>query len=48
MSIIFKRYPIGAMWIDSNKNLEEIQSTVYNMLNIQFELANVEKTMLVD
>lgn len=34
---------VGAMWIDSNKNVDRIQSIVYSMLNITFESANVEK-----
>lgn len=34
---------VGAMWIDSNKDISKIQDVVYNMLNIQFDAANVEK-----
>ena len=34
---------VGAMWIDSNKDISRIQNVVYSMLNIQFESANVEK-----
>ena len=34
---------IGAMWIDSDKDISRIQNVVYSMLNIKFESANVEK-----
>ncbi len=34
---------VGAMWIDSDKDISRIQNVVYSMLNIQFETANVEK-----
>lgn len=34
---------VGAMWIDSNKDLSKIQDVVYGMLSIQFNSANVEK-----
>ena len=34
---------VGAMWIDSDKDISRIQNVVYSMLNIQFESANVEK-----
>ena len=34
---------VGAMWIDSNKDISRIQNVVYSMLNIKFESANVEK-----
>lgn len=34
---------VGAMWIDSDKDISRIQNVVYSMLNIQFKSANVEK-----
>lgn len=34
---------VGAMWIDSDKDISRIQNVVYSMLNITFEIANVEK-----
>ena len=34
---------VGAMWIDSDKDISRIQNVVYSMLNIKFESANVEK-----
>lgn len=34
---------VGAMWIDSDKDISRIQNVVYDMLNIQFETANIEK-----
>ena len=34
---------VGAMWIDSDKDISRIQNVVYSMLNIQFESADVEK-----
>lgn len=34
---------VGAMWIDSDKDISRIKNVVYSMLNIKFESANVEK-----
>ncbi len=34
---------VGAMWIDSEKDILRIQNVVYNMLQIEFETTNIEK-----
>ena len=34
---------VGAMWIDSEKDISRIQNVVYSMLNISFENVNIEK-----
>ena len=39
---------VGAMWIDSDKDISRIQNVVYSMLNIKFESANVEKNIIVN
>ena len=34
---------VGAIWIDSEKDISRIQNIIYSMLNIEFETINVEK-----
>ena len=34
---------VGAMWIDSDRDISRIQSVVYNMLHIDFEVSDITK-----
>lgn len=34
---------VGAMWIDSDRDISRIQSVVYNMLHIDFEVSDISK-----